>query len=233
MAVSTIAGAPVNEAAPTTTGTVTIPAVNTNDDLFLGITSRGHTSGDAYPGVTDNDAGGNTWTRLFDADTTRKGTLWWKKATGSSSAKVITITGAITTLSGGLGAFRGGLLAGNPATDLSGEANLSADTTHAGFTPSFANEMIALIVFNSSQAAAVSAQTCTNPGALTQVTDHQNPGASGAAFNLSVALQSGGPTATGNFTWTQSNLGTKSIVFAIRAEPPVAGGLLLRPSITL
>src|SRR4051812_33584078 len=56
MAVLYIDGAVMNEAAPSTTGTITIPAtVQRGDDLYLSITSSGHASGTALCGVTDDD----------------------------------------------------------------------------------------------------------------------------------------------------------------------------------
>src|SRR4051812_10843473 len=136
MAVSYIDGAVMNEATPTTTGTITIPStVQVGDDLYVSITSRGHTATTALCGVTDDDAGGNGW--LFKgSDDVLKGQFFWKKATATTASKTITVAGAVTTLCGVVAVYRGGAI-GDPTTDFSFEANVSPDKSHASFVPSY------------------------------------------------------------------------------------------------
>jgi hypothetical protein len=59
---------------PTTTFTITIPSGTLTDDvLFVGVTSRDHTSGTGYPTVTDNDTGGNAWAKFAEDSRPRSG----------------------------------------------------------------------------------------------------------------------------------------------------------------
>jgi hypothetical protein len=95
--------------------------------------------------------------------------------------------------------------------NASSEQNASGNETHAGFTPTHDNAMICLVVGNYDNDNAVSSQSCTNPGTLTERFDHVDNGA--CAF--AAAPQTGGPSATGNITWSQSNNATLSVVFAI------------------
>ncbi len=209
---------------PTTSFTVTIPAsVLTDDDLYVFVCSRDHTAATAYPTVTDNDTGGNTWTRIAES-TDRKATLWRKKATSGSASKTVTVSGCVGSASGGISAYSGGA-SGDPTTNIAVEDNASGDESHAGFTPSFADSMICLAVFNTGNDNAVTVLACTNPGTLEpERFEKLSTGGSDCATIHGSALQSGGPTATGSFTWAQTNGTTKSIVFAIKPALIVSPG---------
>ena len=217
MAVSYVASAGKNEAGPTTSCTVTIPAsVQSGDDLYLCVTNRGATGSD--PTVTDDDTGGNTWTKVSDDGGNIQASIWHKKATSGTASKTITVSDCTDSCSAGLDVYRGA----GTATDFSVESNASGDETHAGFTPSNADSFICLAVFNIANDLGSSSQTCTDPGVLTERFDELSWGGNDCAVMLATALQSGGPTATGNFTWSQTNADTVSIVFSI---PPSGGGM--------
>jgi hypothetical protein len=220
MAVSHIASAIQNETDPTGSVTVTIPATaQTGDDLYLSVQDRDHFSGESGPTVTDNDTGGNTWTQISEGpDSRRIATLWHKKATSGTASKTITCASgaAAPKFAVGLSVYRGGH--STPTTNLTPETNASGDTTNAGFTPDHADSMICLTVFHRNNDVGASAHACTNPGSLTERFDTDTIGNECATSHAS-ALQSGGPTATGNFTWTVvAGLGY-SIAWAIRPAP--------------
>jgi hypothetical protein len=217
VAVSYITSAVLNETNPATGGTITIPTVAAGDDLYLPLTSRGHTAGTPPCTVTDSD--GVTW--VFEgSDDTVKGQLFWRKAGGATSGKIITIANALTSLCAGIGVYRGGWAAGDPTTDFSTEQNTSPDKAHASFTPTNPDSMICLSVCDQSNAVAVTGVTATTPGTLTIRLEYQNTLASASTVTHASEVQTGGPTATGTINWTMaSNQSTKSLVWAIRPQP--------------
>ena len=205
---------------PTTSFTVTIPSSTLTDDvLFLTVTNRGST---ADPTVTDDDTGGNAWAKVNAG--LHNGSLWWKRATSGTASKTVTVSGLTNSSAGVLKVFSGALLTGNPYSNVSTEDNASANETHAGFTPDEADEMICAAIANYSNDLAVTALACTNPGVLSQVEKLSTGGSDcGSAFGH--ALQIGGPTATGNFTWAQTDRANTSITWGIRQEPPPPPGV--------
>lgn len=201
---------------PTTTTTLTFSSqVLAGDECFLAVTSRDHTVGTAYPTVTDNDTGGNTWTRIAES-TDRKATLWYKRATSGTASKTITISGAVGSLTANLRQFRGADPA-NPYKNLTVETNASGGEDHAGFTAD-AEAAIVLFVFNYANDNAISSVDTANFGAMGSELNHLSTGgsdcATGSAVDDSVA---GG--ATGLFSWSQTNGTTYSMVFQVPPPP--------------
>jgi len=224
MAVTHIASATPNEADPTTTFTLTIPAtVVTGDDLYVFAVSRN--GGGANATIADDDTGGDAWTEFGDTGT-NVFTCFHKKATSGTAGKTITISDCVGSAAGGLSVYRGAA-AGDPTTDVSIELNSpGSDKTHAGFTPTNADSMICLVIGQRGNDETVSSQTCTDPGALTQRFENLSIGGNDTGCNHSSAPQIGGPTATGDFTWAQVNGQTNSVVWAIKpaadtTAPPV------------
>lgn len=220
MAVAHVASATMNEAAPTTTGTITIPAsvVSGHDLWVVGI-------GD--PGLTcvDDDAGGDTWTFLGAEPTTGNLNLWHKKATAGSASKTVTIANSVDSVTGGLSAFSGGLASGDPTTNLSFESNASGNETHLGFTPTHADSMICFCVGSFEPLNLVTLMACTDPGSLEpELWERGSTGGADVYAILAARIQVGGPTVTGSFTWAQTNASTRSLAFAIRPEVAAAGG---------
>lgn len=226
MAVAHRASATFASTTGTTGGSITIPAgVQASDDLYVLIVSRDHLSGTALPTCTDSDTGGNTWTRL-GGTTDRKANLFWKKATGSTASKTVTIAGAVGSCTGGLSAFSGGA-EGDPTTNLAFEDNASGNESHAGFTPANADSMICFGVLNATNdTLSVTVLACTNPGSLEpELWSRLSTGGSDCYAIFTARAQSGGPTATGNFTWAQTNSATKSVAFAVKPQPSSTGTL--------
>lgn len=210
MAISFVNSA-VPAANPTTSFTITIPTVNTGDDLFVVATSRDHTAGTALATCTDNDSGGNTWT-LITNSTDRKAYLFWKKATSATSAKTITFGGAVGSSSGVLKVFRG-CVSGNPVVGTTLETNASGNETHAGITPGLAGMTLCASVHNYANDNAVTSLSSATNGAFT-TTEKLSTGGSdcATAFGHDLAVAS---TSTGNITWSQTDGTTYSIVWAL------------------
>jgi hypothetical protein len=207
------ASAAPNEAAPTTSFTITIPAgVVAGDIMILGVTSRGHSSSDAYPTVTDNDGGG--WTRKISSNP-RRGNLYWKRAGSASASKTVTVTGCINSASGGLSAYRGALASGDPIKNATVEANTGGDHTHATFTPAEADSEICLSIHQYQGAQQLGAPSCANPGTLTVRLQFLSLGGSDSAF-LHASGRQAGAAATGAFAWDDlGGKGSDTIRFSL------------------
>lgn len=208
MAIAHRASAVANSTNNTTSLTVTIPAsVQADDLLFLVTANRGATTD---PTVTDNDTGGNAWARIGGQDNTGSGDVYWKRATSGSASKTVTVSGCTDSCSAGLSAFSGGSTAVTPYENVTAEANASGDETNAGFTPSQNGSMVCLAVCNVDTDIAVSTQSSTSPGSLTELFEHLNTGGGDCATCLAAAVQATAG-ATGNLTWAQGNQPTVSI----------------------
>lgn len=227
MAVAHRASAAQSSTTATTTATITIPAgVQTDDDLYVLVTSRQHSSTDAFVTCVDDDTGGNTWSRL-GSTTDRRATLFWKKATGATASKTVTLDGAINSIASGLSAFSGAA-SGDPTTNIAFEDNASGDETHAGFTPDNADSFVCLGVFQTANDIAVTVLAAATLGSLEpEFFELLNTGGSDCAVIFGGALSAGGPTGTGDFSWTQDNGAGKSLAFAIK--PAAVGGATTHP----
>jgi len=200
---------------PTTSWSGVIPAsVVANDLIYLPVTSRDHLAGTARVSVTDNDTGGNAWALLAES-TDRKASIWWKRATSATAGKTVTVSGAVGSSSGVGKAFSGGSTEATPHTNVVVETNASGDESHAEFTPTNPNSMVCCAVFNYANDNAVTTMAGGTIGALS-ATEKLSTGGSDCACSFGHVLQSGGPAATGTFTWAQVNGTTYSITWAIK-----------------
>lgn len=208
----------------TTGTTLVIPASTaTGHDLYCLVNSDGHTAVTAYPTVTDNDSGGNLWTMIGAAEA-RRGLLFWKKATSATASKTVTIAGCVDSMSAGITVYSGGA-SGNPTTNWATANPAAGVNTQAGFVPSNADSMICLAVFNNDNIT-LTLMACTNPGTLEpERFDAPSTGGSDSDLIHGSALQVGGPTDTGAFTWSQDSRIKRSMVWAIKPEPTVGGPL--------
>lgn len=196
--------------------TLTIPATTQAGDwLYLACTNRGSTSNPSTP--TDNDTGGNAWT-LVDSQNngSANGSLWKKKATSGTASKTITVTGFTNSCAGALHVFRG-LRTITPEENITKETNSSGDETNAGVTPSRPGGLVALIVFNGTDDISCTTTTTANSGtgSFTHV-NALSTGGSDCAVCFAAATRSAA-TATGNFTWSQTNAATMSMTLSFRA----------------
>lgn len=205
----------------TTTFTITIPStIAADEDLYVLFVSRDHTSGTALATTTDDDTGGNTWTRI-GGSTDRKLNLFWKKSTSGTASKTITVAGCVGSCAGGLSAFTGGA-PGNPTTNFIVEDNASADETHAGFAPDVADSFIVFGVTNATNDLDITLLAAATLGSLEpEQWAAESTGGSDCKSTLAGKVNSG-TTATGNFTWAQTDAATNSVSFAIKPAPTVA-----------
>lgn len=214
-AVAAQGAATMNDANPTTTTTWTIPsAVVATDVLTLEVSQR---NAAGLPTVTDDDTGGNTWTHRTDLCSADDSThhFYFKLATSGTASKTVTLSGTAGVTCGVLNAYSGADQF-NPIYTGSVEENVSANETHAGFTPPNPDSMVCLAVLNINTTSAVTSPSTTNPGALTiRAEDASTGGGFNTATMHASALQSGAAGATGNFTWAQTDAASRSIVYAI------------------
>ena len=199
----------------TTSASITIPTVYTGEDLYVLAVSRDHTSGTTKYTCTDNDTGGNTWTeKAISSD--RKTTLFWKKATGSTSAKTISIATTVGSVASGLSVFSGGAPT-DPTTNIVLEENASGNEAHAGFTPDNDNSYVVLCVTQDSNDLAVTDLAAATLGSFEpEQWARLNTGGSDCAATMAGKVQAGTKTATGVFSWAQTDGTSDSISFAIK-----------------
>lgn len=221
--VTHVASATLPLGTETTGGTITIPAGTQEwDELEVLVISRNHHSGLAFVTCTDTDTGGELWVRR-SVTGSRRGYLFRKKATAGTAGKTITIAGAVDSCAAGLSVYRGAWRGGDPTEAPTNELQLGADPKlHAGIIPLDANAMICAAVFNHTSDVAVTLMACTTPGALTTRFERLSTGGLRCGVHHASAPQIGGPVATGDVTWAQTNNSNYSMVWTIRPEPIVA-----------
>ena len=208
-------GSAVPTGNPTTSHTYTIPTVAVGEWLYVAFISRDHTAATALATCTDNDSGGNTWTSLA-VTTDRKAYLFRKQATSATTGKLITVAGCVGSSAGVLKCFSGT----TGVTDaLASHDNPAGTETRPGFTPAEAGEMLIGLVYNRLNDNAVTAMAYG--GNATSMVEKLSTGGSDCAVSFGHLLQVGGPTATGDFTWSQVDGTTYSRILAIRPTAAV------------
>lgn len=219
-----VAVTPVTSAAatgnPTTSFTVTLPAVATQagDILVLEYGHRG--TGDATLGGTYT---GPAFTEKHDqqfASSAFSGKTLYSRATGDHQGQTITGSGLTNSCAAIVTVYRGALASGDPLADATivGEQNASGDETQAEITTATDGAWVVLVVANSPDVG-VSTQACTSPGTLTERAEKQSTG--GTDFSISHAsAEKATAGATGAFTWAQINGASGSWAYAIQPEPP-------------
>lgn len=200
---------------PTTGFSVVIPAVLAGDWCELPFTSRDHTAVTAMPTVVDTDTGGNTWT-VTALSLDRRALIGRKRATSDTAGKTITVAGCVGSTTGVLKCWSGTDTSASPVTNEAVETNLAADETHAGITPANADSMVCAAIFNTANDNAVTSLSFATLGATT-MTEKLSTGGLDCATAFGHALQSAGPSATGNLTWAQTDGATYSAVWALKA----------------
>lgn len=209
---------------PTSSYTITIPSGTQTNDVLLLVHGQDGVTTD--PSVTDNDTGGNTWTKIIGrSGGTRAGSVWWKRATASTASKTITVSqGSCTSMAGVISVFRGCLESGNPYEGEISEANASANEDMAAITPSVKNTMVILGVIAADDASTSSA-SATSPATFTLSVEKLSIGGADSAASLWYGLQTAAVT-TGTVSWSQTpNSQGSSYLFALK--PSIAAGSFL------
>lgn len=202
--------------APRTTSlSLTIPAdVVTDDILVVGVINGG---ADADPSVSDDDTGGNAWTKKYtqthSTDGSR-GTIWWKRATANTASKTISVTGCTDSCAGYVSVYSGRIATGDPFDSVgTSESNAAGDESHASITPTTNGCDVCFSVLCGDNDAA-STVACTDPGSLTIRAQDTNSGGVDTNAAIADAPQSTA-NATGAFTWAQIDDVTVSFAFAL------------------
>jgi hypothetical protein len=206
-------GSAVPAGNPTTSFTVVIPTCVTNDVLVLSVVNAGAI---ADPTVTDDDTDGNTWQKLHSHNNGAfNGSVWWKRATGATSGKTITVAGCTTNCAGGVSVYRGVSMDAAPYEGATGESNALGNETHAAIVPTKNGALVCLSTFQTS-GIGVASQAATAPAVLDERFD-KNPAAGSGCAHASAVQPTAG--STGAITWAQTDAASISIAFALKAQP--------------
>jgi hypothetical protein len=220
MAITHVASAAGATSNPTLTDAVTYSSSIVAGDIILVWVHNRYADQDVnLSSVADNDTGGNALAEHADSPSANlRLSLWWKIATSATASKVATATldaeGAILI---GYSAYRsdaGGFDADSIA-HLVFENNASGNETQAGFTPDAADSLIGLAVAPMNNVA-VASQGADAPDTLSERFDKASSAAEDHQLSYASGLQSGGPTATGTFTWTMTNAESDSAVHELK-----------------
>lgn len=207
---------------PSTSTTLTIPTVAV-DDVAILVVSISNVATD--PSVTDDDSGGDTWHKL-DAVTgaADNASVWYKRMTGSSSGKTVTVSNASAdSMSATMSVFRGVIKTGDPTEALSKEANASGNETHASITTSTANAWVIFCIGESDNNAVSSVAAANDPpGGLTTGGTHSSNAGGDTATGIYYDLLAT-PGATGAVTWAMTDATSGTFLFALKPYVAPAG----------
>ena len=206
---------------PTTSFTITLPAVATqaNDIIILEYTHRGTTDG-TITGTYSGPAFTEKHDQLY-ATSTFSGKTLYSRATGDHQGQTIIVSSLTNSSAGVVTIYRGALASGDPLADATivGEQNAAANETQAQIVTATNGAWVVLVVANSPDVA-ISSQACTSP-TLTERVEKLSTGGT----DTSIAHASGEKAtagATGAFTWAQINDASGSWAYAIQPEPVAA-----------
>jgi hypothetical protein len=188
----------------TTSCTVVIPAaVLTGDVLVLDVVNRDATTNVS---VADNEGAGS-WARIttVNATTNGSGQLWWKRATGNTASKTITVSGATGSVACVVTPYVGASIGSAPLGTPVGEANASGNELQAGITTARDGSWVHhAVACTSNDTLNPGDRTATSPTTLTE----SGEGVSAGGSDCSVSAASAEKTtagATGNISWAQTD----------------------------
>lgn len=194
MADITYIGVSANVAAGSGNITITPPTTQTDDIMVCAVSTHDNIVLSFPSGWTKFQEGNNT--------TALRTTLAWKRCVGAEAAFLVTHT-AGDGIVGNVIVFRYCLKSGSPIHASSLKHNASSSTCTAdAISTTIANCMI-LFTMHDSDNGASSAQTCTNPGTLTERFDNASTLGVDQAVSGAQALKSA-TGSTGNATGTLS-----------------------------
>ncbi len=202
-----------------TSFSITLPATQVNDIIILEYAHRG--TADATLGGT---YAGPACTKKHDqlfASSAFSGKTFWSRATGNHANETVTGSGLTNACAAIVTIYRGVRGDGDPLGNAAvvGEQNASANETQAQITTTTSGAYVVLVVANSPDLA-VSSQSSTSPGALTE----RQEVLSTAGTNCSISHASAGkalPGVTGALTWAQTNGASGSWAYALTPELPI------------
>lgn len=216
MAISFIANA-LGATNSTTSFSITLPTTAAGDIIILEFCHRG--TGDGTIGGTyDGPALALKHSQLF-ASSAFSGKTYWSRATGDRAGQTVTGSSLTNSCAAIVTVYRGALASGDPLADATivGEQNASGNETQAEITTATDGAWVVLVVVNSPDLA-VSSQSCTSPGALTERAERLSSGGTDSSIAHAGARKAvaGG---TGAFTWSQNNAASGSWAYALTPAP--------------
>ncbi len=215
MAISFVSNA-LGGTTTTTSFSITLPSTQANDIIILEFTHR--STGDGTIGGTSISSGGLTWTlkhsQLYNSSAF-SGKTYWTRATGDHSGQTVTGSGLSDSCAAIVTIYRGATTYGDPLADATvvGEQNASANETQAQITTTTNRAWVVLVVATSPDVA-ISSQSSTSPGALTERAELLSTGGTDTAIAHASEEKSlaGG---TGSLTWSMTNQVSGSWAYAI------------------
>jgi hypothetical protein len=212
----------------TTSFSITLPTTQAGDIIILEFGHRA--TGDGTIGGTyTGPAFQQKHSQLFAASAFSGKTLW-SRATGDHAGETVTGSGLTDSCAAIVDTYRGATRHGDPLAGATvvGEENASANETQAQIVTLMHGAMVVLVVVNSPDLA-VSSQSSTSPGTLTERAERLSTG--GTDFSIShaseVKADLGG---TGALTWSQSNAASGSWAYAIVPEAIAAAAWKPQPT---
>ena len=191
----------------TTYGLVIHSGTIAGDLLVLINTNRDATTD---PTVTDDDTGGNTWTKIANQNANTNGalTIWAKYATSGTASKTVTSASNTGSCSGVVMGYRGALVA-SPITGAFGtpvgESNAGADESQAGITTGAAGSMVIhAIGVTSNDTLAPGNRTATDPATITEDGEGISTGGSDCSASLA-STERTAAGATGTISWAMTD----------------------------
>jgi hypothetical protein len=190
-----------------------------NDILILSCTNRDSTSDPSTP--TDNESGGNAWAKIISGNTgASNASVWWKRVVADNTS-TITVTGSGFTGSCAavLSIYRGCSTAATPYEDAATETNTSGinyANSSGAVSPSEANCLVCLSVFNGTYGISTSVQAATYPSSLDERGDHLNTGGDDCGCSHASKVKStSGSTGVITYNISAKNTVNQSITFVI------------------
>lgn len=224
MAISFISNA-LGATTSTTSFSITLPATQANDIIVLEFCHRGTGNG-TIGGTYSGPAFTLKHSQLF-ASSAFSGKTYYSRATGNHTGQTVTGSGLTNSCAAIVTVYRGCATSGDPLADATvvGEENASANETQAQITTATNAAWVVLVVVNSPDLA-VSTQSSTSPGTLTERAERLSTGGTDTSISHASAEKVTAGV-TGSLTWAQTDAASGSWAYALK--PEVANPVVVTP----
>ena len=224
MAISFISNA-LGATTSTTSFSITLPVTQANDIIVLEFCHRGTGNG-TIGGTYSGPAFTLKHSQLF-ASSAFSGKTYYSRATGNHTGQTVTGSGLTNSCAAIVTVYRGCATSGDPLADATvvGEENASANETQAQITTATNAAWVVLVVVNSPDLA-VSTQSSTSPGTLTERAERLSTGGTDTSISHASAEKATAGV-TGSLTWAQTDAASGSWAYALK--PEVANPVVVTP----
>ena len=226
MAISFISNA-LGATNSTTSFSITLPATAAGDIIILEFAHRGTGNG-TIGGTYSGPAFTLKHSQLF-ASSAFSGKTYYSRATGNHTGETVTGSSLTNSCAAIVTVYRGCVGVGDPLADATvvGEENASGNETQAQITTATDGAWVVLVVVNSPDLA-VSTQSSTSPGTLTERAERLSTGGTDSSISHASAEKAtaGG---TGALTWAQTDAASGSWGYAI--QPAAAQNVTVTPGV--